>query len=365
MEQVEGDNFRVIPGKEREFAELQAKGKKIAREFSYTDELFGTEFKGLPGKQQQVRGTVNFQIFNPDEKGIYKPDNTTLVGGDTEKSLAKGLRKTEIAKKDLKKLTKTELKKFTDNSIERFKALGIYCTKGVGGQCDSIADYRKSFNELVEKAATGDKPAISKMDGFIKGMRKVKGAAKWTGYGLLAEAGFMVPFAIGDYAAGKKWSRILGNATDYGFGPILGQSEQEEFEAALPEGSAALQRQNVLKIGEEMDRMEKQKVNPGYGRVGFEKKAPEQRQKVYEDKWDQYLLNMQPFMTGPAGQYYDQSLMNKAAQDEIDAYAKIAAGDQKRIDERTERGIIANQNWQSQIAPRYAQGGIASLKKKW
>ena len=56
------------------------------------------------------------------------------------------------------------------------------------------------------------------MDGFIKRMRKVKGAAKWTGYGLLAEAGFMVPFAVGDYAAGESWKRILGNATDLGFG---------------------------------------------------------------------------------------------------------------------------------------------------
>ena len=124
MEQVEGDNFRVIPGKEREFAELQAKGKKIAREFSYTDELFGTEFKGLPGKQKQVRGTVNFQIFNPDEKGIYKPDNTTLVGGDTEKSLAKGLPK-ELRKKDIKKFTKPDLKKFTDNTVQIFRDNGI------------------------------------------------------------------------------------------------------------------------------------------------------------------------------------------------------------------------------------------------
>ena len=74
----------------------------------------------MPGTQQQVRGTVNFQIFNPDEKGIYKPENTTLVWGDTEKSLAKGLRKTEIAKKDIKKLTKPELKKFTANAIQIF-----------------------------------------------------------------------------------------------------------------------------------------------------------------------------------------------------------------------------------------------------
>ena len=358
MEQVEGDNFRVIPGKEREFAELQAKGKKIAKEFSYTDELFGTTFKGLPGTQQEVRGTVNFQIFNPDKKGIYKPENTTLVGGDTEKSLAKGLRKTEIAKKDIKKLTKPELKKWTDNTIERFKAIGILCTKGVGGQCNSIADYRQSFNELVEKAAAGNKPAISKMDRFIKGMRKVKGVGKWTGYGLLAEVGFMVPFAVGDYAAGKSWKRILGNATDYGFGPILGQSEQEEFEAALPEGSAAVQGEEALRISEEMERMEKQKVNPGYGRVGYRQKAEDARQKVYDDKFAEYVRNMQPFLRPSphleGGQFYDQELFDKAMTEGTETREAIARQDAEREEKRN---IAGEEDFMA------AGGGIAGIRR--
>ena len=200
-------------------------------------------------------------------------------------------------------------------------------------------------------------------------MKKLKGPAKWTGYGLLAEAGFMVPFAVGDYAAGESWKRILGNATDYGFGPIFGQSEQEEFEAALPKGSAAVQRQNIFKIGEEIDRMEKQKVNPGYGRIGFREKAPIQRQKVYEDKWDQYLLNMQPFMRPSPhteqGQFYDQGLMDKAAQDEIDAYAKIAQDKAARKQDRTDIGIIAPEDWYRNVNTRgYMGGGIASLKRK-
>jgi hypothetical protein len=160
MEQVEGDNFRVIPGKEREFAELQAKGKKIAREFSYTDELFGTKFKGLPGKQKQVRGTVNFQIFNPDEKGIYKPENTTLVGGDTEKSLAKGLPK-ELRKKDIKKLTKPELKKFTVNTVRIFKDFGI------------LNNIPKSEAGYIEKELLRD---IAKVGG-----KGVRAATKWFG----------------------------------------------------------------------------------------------------------------------------------------------------------------------------------------
>ena len=89
--------------------------------------------------------------------------------------------------------------------------------------------------------------------------------------GLLAEAGFMVPFAVGDYAAGESWKRILGNATDYGFGPILGQSEQEEFEAALPEGSKAVEGEKVLELGERLDWNGRIKqLDPGYGRIGMD-----------------------------------------------------------------------------------------------
>jgi len=245
--------------------------------------------------------------------------------------------------------------------LKFFKDAGIPCIKGEGGQCTSIVDYQKGFNQIVDEAAAGkgSAQAINKLGKFTKSIRALGNVGKWTGYGLLAEAGFMVPFAVGDYAAGKSWKRILGNATDYGFGPIFGQSEQEEFEAALPEGSAAVQRQNILKIGEEMNRMEEQKVNPGYGRTGFKEKAPEQRQKVYEDKWDKYMLNMQPFMTGPAAQYYDPSLMKKAEQDKIDADAKIA----KENFEREQKRNIAVAVEEDYFGA--ATGGIVSLKKKW
>jgi len=246
--------------------------------------------------------------------------------------------------------------------LKIFKDSGIPCPLGAGGNCTTPEDFRKGFNQLVKEAADGkgSKQAISKLTNFTKGMRKLKGAATWTGYGLLAEAGFMVPFAIGDYAAGKKWSRILGNATDYGFGPIFGESEQEEFEAALPKGSAAPQRRNIMELGERLDMMEQQKVNPGYGRVGFEKKAPEQRQKVYDDTFDEYMLNMQPFIRPTPhteqGQFYDQGLMDKAKQEDIDTMNKIRQEDLIR---KQQRDIEMPMDFMA------AGGGIASLKKKW
>ena len=260
------------------------------------------------------------------------------------------------------------MSKIKGEALQKLKDAGIPCIKGVGGQCNSIADYQKGYNKLVQEGAEGSAKAIQKLGRFTKAMRGITGAAKWTGYGLLAEVGFMVPFAIGDYSAGESWKRILGNATDYGFGPILGQSEQEEFEAALPEGSAAPQRRKVYELGERLYNLENQKVNPGYGRPGFRQRAEPSRQKVYDSILDEYILNMQPFMrTSPhleESRFYDQYLMDKAEQEDIATMEKLEAERQARIDERTERGIIADQNWQSQIAPRYAQGGIASLKRK-
>ena len=55
--------------------------------------------------------------------------------------------------------------------------------------------------------------------------------------GILGEIGFMVPFAAADYTKGECWKRIMGNASDWGFGPMFGQSEDEEIISYLPEGS--------------------------------------------------------------------------------------------------------------------------------
>jgi hypothetical protein len=250
--------------------------------------------------------------------------------------------------------------------LKFFKDAGIPCIKGEGGQCTSITDYQKGYNKLVQEAADGkgSAKAIQKLDKFTKGMRALTGAAKWTGYGLLAEAGFMVPFAIGDYAAGKSWKRIVGNATDYGFGPILGQSEQEEFEAALPKGSAAVQAEEVLRIGDEINRMEKQKVNPGYGRVGYRQKAEDARQNVYDDKFAEYVRNMQPFLRPSphleGGQFYDQELFNKAMTEGAEAREAIADREAKTKERRSAMDAFDEEIFQYK---GYAGGGIASIRR--
>ena len=48
-------------------------------------------------------------------------------------------------------------------------------------------------------------------------------------------------------------------------------------------------------------------------------------------------------------------------QEDIATMKKLEEERQARIDERTERGIIADRNWQSQVS--YAGGGIAGIRR--
>jgi len=263
----------------------------------------------------------------------------------------------------------TKLTKVTDKHIagvvKIFKDAGIECIKGAGGQCNSIADYQKGYNKAVKEAAEGSGKAIQKVGRFTKLMRTGLGAAKWTGYGLLAEAGFMVPFAIADYSTGESWKRILGNATDYGFGPILGQSEQEEFEAALPKGSFAVEGEKAWELSERLRFLEESKVRP-QGRIGMdEARRKKSRENVIRGITEEFSENLQPFLSDTPwakDQWHDR-MWTKAHEEAAAARAQIEKEKQKRIDERTERGIIADRNWQSQVSR--AEGGIMNLKKKW
>ena len=273
---------------------------------------------------------------------------------------------------DVKKLLSHEKFKTIDKNkiLKFFKDAGIPCLKGEGGDCTSIVDYQKGYNKIVKEAADGkgSKQAINKLGRFIKLMRGVTGAAKWTGYGLLAEAGFMVPFAVGDYAAGESWKRILGNATDLGFGPMLGQSEQEEFIAALPEGSKAVEGEKAIELRERLTGMAEQKVNPGYGRVGFEEKAPEQRQKVYTDILDEYEFNLQPFLRPTPhteeGRFFDEGIWTQAHEDAADTRARIAKEKLERLQKRRDEGTIAQEDWMVGGDTRgYMGGGMVGIRK--
>jgi len=265
----------------------------------------------------------------------------------------------------------TKLTKVTDKHIagviKIFKDAGIECIKGVGGQCNSIADYQKGYNKAVKEAAEGSGKAIQKVGTVTKLMRTGLGAAKWTGYGLLAEAGFMVPFAVGDYASGESWKRILGNATDYGFGPILGQSEQEEFEAALPEGSKAVEGEKAWELSEQLNKLDEQKFRP-QGRIGMDQARKEKsRENVITGITEEFSENLQPFLSDTpwAKDQWHEGMWATAHQDAADARAQVAKENLERLQKRRDTGTIAQEDWMEGGDTRgYSTGGIMNLKNK-
>jgi hypothetical protein len=264
-----------------------------------------------------------------------------------------------ITAKEFTQLDNKKLLKF-------FKDAGIPCIKGVGGNCTTPEDFKKGFNQLVEEGAEGSKQAIQKLGRFTKGMRALTGAAKWTGYGLLAEAGFMIPFAVGDYAAGESWKRILGNATNYGFGPIFGQSEQEEFEAALPEGSKAVEAEKAVELSKQLRALDEQTIRP-QGRIGMDQARREKsRENVITGIEDKFKINLDPFLSDTpfAKDQWHQGMWTQAHQDAADARARIAKEKLKRLQKRRDEGVIAQEDWMVGGDTRgYMGGGIVGIRR--
>jgi hypothetical protein len=301
--------------------------------------------------------------FLKDAGASITIDGKTYGGGP--KTAIGGFRAQEkFVESSMRKWEPEEFNKFKKFTVQAFRNANIPCIKDAGGQCNSPEDYKKGFNQLTERAAAGDEVAGNKMNKFLKNMRKAKGPLKWTLYGLLAEIGFMVPFGAMDYAAGKSWKRILGNATDWGLGPMLGQSEQEEFEAALPEGSKAVEAQNIVDIGGQLDIFGTRARGP---MVGMDRGRYEGAQTAaYNKLVDEYNLNYQPFVVQDTGDVpvFSESLYDRAHQEAEETRARIAAQEAQRIQEREERGILAQPNFMQQAQQRgYAGGGIAGIRR--
>ena len=104
--------------------------------------------------------------------------------------------------------------------------------------------------------------------------------------------------------------------------------------------------------------MEKQKVNPGYGRVGYRQRAEDARLNVYDDKFAEYVRNMQPFLRPSphleGGQFYDQELFDKAMTEGAEAREAIALQDAEREEKRK---IAGEEDFMA------AGGGIAGIRR--
>ena len=102
---------------------------------------------------------------------------------------------------------------------------GFECRLANGLNCNDPRAYAQSIKENMDKVQQGDNAAIAKVNKLGKGMNAFRGAAKFTGWGLLTELGFAAPLAAIDYAKGANKDEIISNAT---FG-LLGKSEEEQL----------------------------------------------------------------------------------------------------------------------------------------
>jgi len=255
---------KIIKGKEGEFYKLQAKGQKIAREYSQADELFGVKFKGAPGKSsgaKNVKGVIDFEMFKAGDDGVLKI--AKQVGGDKAKSLA-GVTDNVLAKKAFNEASKLEAKQIIGNGgreiAKRIKsgeitgaALGSICkaltATGMASGGSAAANCLRAIEDNPARAISAI-AKISKASGKLKGVVSIaKNVAKATGYGILAEVAFATPFAINDIRSGESVSRTIGNAT-YG---LVGQTVNEEEREFM--GEKGYRANELVKANEALDQL--------------------------------------------------------------------------------------------------------------
>ena len=311
--------------------------------------------------------------YDPKRKGllgrmetIVDPDTgeiTYKAKGVSKKKTFAGMSEHPLAKKEFSEVVvgKGEKSKIVNHMTNVLKG-ELDCNLAKGKNCNTPEGYRKSFwNELVEKAAANDKASITKMQRILKGMKKLKGPLKWTGYGILGEIGFMVPFGVADYTTGKSWKRIFGNATDWGFGPMFGQSEDEEIISHIPE---ALKEKatGYLKAKKLHPRLEQFKDPASGSDLLYEQediiRGPDD-QSMYASTLQGMQLDMDNIISLFKS---DQDILGteKALQASQDRIKQLEA---QTLQERRDRGFIAEEGWEKNFRRGRMGGGIMGLKK--
>jgi len=205
--------------------------KELADYVKKSVKKLGPEYKGLLGFNKLIPVLDTFdekgnQVFNQVPKGL-----------DFKKSIAgkkQGEAVRNIKTKDIQKMVSESGKTVSIKNIsaiqskgiaKKLDAAGFKCQLSNGLTCNDPRAYTKSIKENMAKIQQGDDAAIAKLNKLGKGMNAFKGAAKFTGWTLLAELGIAAPLAAVDYAKGANKDEIISNAT-YG---LFGKSEDEQL----------------------------------------------------------------------------------------------------------------------------------------
>ena len=303
--------------------------------------------KTIPKEIQQQISDLNLKINNEVLKtkgalqGVLMNEKTgkyaTMVGIDSKKVMGIGLIDKKVkdltrADLDLMKLQIPEQLKLEKKNVANILSnSGIKCALANGINCSDPRAYIKSINELKSKAALGDKAALGKFRKVANAMRKFKGVGAVTGWGILGEIGFALPFAAMDYADGKSTAQIMNNAS---LG-LFGMNEEEEAISYLPKGSLGGAIPSAMRAGERIEKLEDPSRVFPKGRMGMdENKFQKAQAKVIADAKLDLTDKVSPFLEGPRNEFFNDERAAKAYGELEIAKAKLKADELQRAKER-------------------------------
>jgi hypothetical protein len=159
-------------------------------------------------------------------------------------------------------------------------------------------------------------------------MKGFRGAAKWTGWGLLAEIGFAAPLAAVDYAKGANKDEIISNIT-YG---LAGKSMKEQLKEIDPRYGQA---QKLFDLYDKAQKAEElTREQGGYRSLYTNLQREEDAYKAAEKAMDPFMM---PTPHLEEGRYFDENkVFTDLARDEkaeLDFLTEKKERGQERMEE--------------------------------
>ena len=340
------------------------------------DKVYGNALKNKNVTAQKAIEKIANQIELPMTKvgkQVTDPLKFKFIGQDIKSQILSSLENQNKIAKNIKNIDPNLLKaagmeKYKFNVPEVSKGIirhiqNLGCPgKAAGGRINfDIGGSTVCITRGLEKLknptnlSPGDQAnirALKEMGKGAKGARTFGQMARLLGkVGIGGELAFGGLFALTDYAGGANKQEILSNFT-YG---LTGKSMDEQ----LKEKDELYGRPKEIISGftSLQDMLKREETQP-IGRMSLKPGAIDQQTTILKEK-------MQPFMRGPRNEEFNYDLFAqqeaKNAQLELD-FAKEKL---KTKAERQGKGIVAADDWYRNVDTRgYAEGGIASLKKK-
>ena len=329
IEAIKKFNKEQIPNFKKQIAAKY--GNKLANSIRFTEIV--------PGKK------IDPKIYSKETLARYKDQKIDLESLAKKKGYyldVKGARpytefleKGEFTKAGKERAVKTltQMNAITKKLIKS----GFRCGAQQGLTCKDPRAYTKSIMETMELAKQGDNAAVAKINKMGKLMKGFKGAAKWTGWGLLAEVGFAAPLAAVDYAKGANKDEIISNIT-YG---LAGKSIDEQ----LKEKYAGYgQAQKLFDLYDKAQKAEElTREQGGYRSLYTNLQREEDAYKAAEKAMDPFMI---PTPHLEEGRYFDE---NKV-------FTDLARDESRLSDYMTEREKIGQERMEKMQPVQFYTG---------